>query len=91
MPAACRGSWARGQIKAAAAGLPHGHCSTRSKPHLQPPLKLVATLDPYLLSEARDSTCSQRLPRVLNPLSHNRNSVRWVSLISHLAGEDSKT
>ena len=36
----------KGQIRAAAVGLHHSHGNTISEPHLQPMLKLVATLGP---------------------------------------------
>ena len=45
-PAAYGGSQARGRIGAVAAGLHHGHSSTRSKPCLQPTPQLTAMLDP---------------------------------------------
>ena len=37
---------ARGQIRAVAAGLRHGHSNTGSKPHLRPIPQLTATPDP---------------------------------------------
>ena len=43
--------WARGRIRAAAAGLHHSHSNARSEPHLWPMLKLMAMLD--LTHEAR--------------------------------------
>ena len=45
-PAAHGSSWAKGQIRAAAAGLYHGHCDNGSEPHLQPMLQLVAMSNP---------------------------------------------
>ena len=39
-------SWAKGRIRAAAAGLCHSHSNARSKPHLQPTPQLTATPDP---------------------------------------------
>ena len=45
-PEAYGSSWAKGQIRAGAAGLYHSHSNTRSEPHLQPTLPLAATPDP---------------------------------------------
>ena len=45
-PAAYRGSQARGQIRATAAGLYHSHSNARSESHLRPTLQLTATPDP---------------------------------------------
>ena len=45
-PMAYRGSQARGQIKATAAGLRHRHSTTRSEPCLRPTPHLMAMLDP---------------------------------------------
>ena len=61
-PVAHRSFWARGRIEAAAADL---HRSSRE-----------AMLDPYnLRREARNGTRKlMDTSRVLNPLSHNRNS-----------------
>ena len=54
-PVAYGSSWARGQIRAAAAGLHYSHSNTRSKPHLQPTAHSNArSFKP--LSEARDPT-----------------------------------
>ena len=39
-------SQARGQIRAAAAGLRHSHSNATSEPHLRPIPKLTATPDP---------------------------------------------
>ena len=47
-PTAYRGSQARGQTGAVAAGLHHNHSNTGSQPCLGPTLQLTATLDPYL-------------------------------------------
>ena len=44
--AAYGGSLARGQIKAAAAGLRQSHSNLGSEPYLQPTAQLRATLDP---------------------------------------------
>ena len=44
--AAYRGSQARGQIGAVAAGLRHSHSRAGSEPCLQPAPQLTATLDP---------------------------------------------
>ena len=49
------GSSARDQIRAVAAGLLHRN--TEYKLHLRPTPQLMATLDPYPLSKARDWTC----------------------------------
>ena len=46
IPVANGGSQARGQFRAIAASLCHSHSNTRSKFHLQPTPKLMATLDP---------------------------------------------
>ena len=56
-PVAYGSSQARGQIKAAAANLPHSHHNARSKPHLWPKCssRQCWILNP--LSEARDQTC----------------------------------
>ena len=45
-PEGCGRSGAKGQIRAVAASLHHGHGNTGSQPHLQLPLQLTATLDP---------------------------------------------
>lgn len=45
-PAAYRGPQARGQSRAAAASLPHGHHDTRSEPRLQCALQRMAMRDP---------------------------------------------
>ena len=45
-PAAYGSFQARGQIRAAAAGLHHNHSNTRSKLYLQPTPQLTATPDP---------------------------------------------
>ena len=61
-PAAYRGSQAKGQIRATAAGLRHSHSNTRSlTPWARPGIK---------------ATSLQRLYQVLNPLSHHGNS--WI-------------
>ena len=52
------GSQARGPIGAVAASLYHSHSKARSEPHLQTTPQLTATLDPNLLSKARDQTAS---------------------------------
>ena len=46
VPKACGGSQARGQIRAAVAGLHHSHSNAGSKPHLWPIPQFKATLDP---------------------------------------------
>ena len=74
-------SWARGWIRAAAAGLHHSHSNTRSEPHLQPALQLAATLILNPLSEARDQTCIlMDTMSGFNPLSHNRNTLSSLLL-----------
>jgi len=45
-PAAYGGSQARGQIRAAAAGLHHSHSNAGSEPYLRPPPQLAASPDP---------------------------------------------
>ena len=45
-PVAYGSSQARGQIRAAAAGLHHSHSNTRSELRLQPTLPLMAKPDP---------------------------------------------
>ena len=45
-PSAYGGSQARGQIRAAPAGLHHSHSSTRPEPRLRPTSQLTATPDP---------------------------------------------
>ena len=45
-PVAYESSQARGHIVAITAGLHHSHSHSRSEPHLQPTLQLMATLDP---------------------------------------------
>ena len=66
-------SQARGQIGAAAAGLCHSH-SSAGEPCLQSTPQLTAMPDPSP-SEARDQThILIDTSRVLNPLSHDRNS-----------------
>ena len=82
IPVAYRSSQARGQIRAAAASLHHGHGHTRSEQHLQPTPQLVAMWDP-LTHWARPGikpTSSQRLHLALNPLSHNGNAENSCSL-----------
>jgi len=44
--AACGGSQARRQVRAAAAGLHHNHSNARSEQHLRPTPQLMATPDP---------------------------------------------
>ena len=45
-PAAYGSSWDRGQIRAAAAGLHHGHSNAGSKLHLRTTPQFKATPDP---------------------------------------------
>ena len=45
-PSAYGGPQVRGQIRAAAASLPHSHSNMGSKPHLQPSPQLTAMPDP---------------------------------------------
>ena len=66
-PAAYRYSQARGQVGAAAAGLPYSHRNTGSEPHLPPTLQLLATL-------GIEPASSWRQHQVLNPLSPSGNS-----------------
>ena len=54
------GSWARGPIGAAAAGLHYSHSNVGSKPHLHPTPQLMATLDPQPTKQGQG----------LNPQSH---------------------
>ena len=69
---------ARGGIRAAAAGLGNSHSNARSQPHLRPTPQLAAMLDCDSLSKARDWTCIlMDTSQVLNPLSHNRNSLNF--------------
>ena len=49
MPAAYRSSWARVQIRNAAAGPCHSCSNTRSKQHLWPTPQLSERLDPHLI------------------------------------------
>ena len=53
-PVAYGSSQARGQIRAAAAGLQYSHSNGGSETSLQPTLQFTATLDPCTLNEARD-------------------------------------
>ena len=46
VPVPCGSSWARGQIRAAAAGLHHSHGNAVSDPHLQLKMTLAAMPDP---------------------------------------------
>ena len=46
VPMAFVSSQARGQNRAAAAGLHHSHSNAGSEPHLQPTLQFMATWDP---------------------------------------------
>ena len=50
-------SQASGWIRAVATGLYHSHSYARSELHLWPTPQLIATLDSYLPSKARDWTC----------------------------------
>ena len=52
-PAAYGASQARGQIRAAAAGLHHSHSNARSKPHLEPTPQLTAAPARFLTHWAR--------------------------------------
>ena len=56
------GSHARGQIGATAASPHHSHSNARSEPCLQSTPQLMATPDPYPLSEARDQTPNLMIP-----------------------------
>ena len=61
-PAAYGSSWARGQMRAAAASLCHSHDNTESEPHLQPMLQLMVMRILNPLSEARDWTHNLMVP-----------------------------
>ena len=70
-PAAYGISSARGQIRASAASLWHSH----SKADLSCVCDLCHSLQQlWILKPLSQPASSQRLHRVLNPLSHNRNS-----------------
>jgi len=74
-PEAYGSSWAKGQIRAAAAGLHHSHSNARSEPRLWPHhgSRQHWILNP--LSDARDRTCIlMNASRILNPLGQNGNS-----------------
>ena len=75
-PAASRSSWARGRIGAAAANLYHSHSNqiqTTSATYTTPCGKAGSLTN--RLRSGTESTSSQRLCRVLNPLRHNGNSI----------------
>ena len=72
-PAAYGSSWARGQIGAAAAGLHHCHGNTGSRPHAEAcgnARSLTHWMWPGMEPESSWTLCW-----VLNPLSHNGNSL----------------
>ena len=58
------GSWARGRIRAAAAGPHHYHSNTGSELYLQPMLQLVAMPSPWPVERGQGS----------NPYSQQRQS-----------------
>ena len=74
-PAASRRSQARGQIRAAAAGLHRSHSHTRSEPCLRPTPQLRARDGTHILMDSS---------QVRNPLSHNGNSL--YSLVGSVLG-----
>ena len=61
-PAAYGGSQAMGLIRAVATGLHQSHSNEGSEMSLQPTPQLIARLDPYPLSEARDRTRNLMVP-----------------------------
>ena len=65
-------SWARGQIRAAAATLRHGHGNTGSEPHLRPCSKSRSLI--HWARPGIEPASSQILCQFLNLLSHHRNS-----------------
>ena len=71
-PPAYGSSWAKGQIRTAAASLHHSHDNTRSKLHLQPSHSCsnVGSLT-HWASSGIEPASSQRQYWVLNMLSHN--------------------
>ena len=56
LPTTYGGPQARGWNRTTAASLCHSHSNTRSKPHVQPTLQLIAMLETHPLSKARDRT-----------------------------------
>ena len=60
------GSQARGLIRAVAAGLRQSHSNARSELRLRPTPQLMATLDPYPLSEPRDRTHNLMVPSLIH-------------------------
>ena len=75
---ACGSSQAKGQVRAAAARLYHGHINVGSEPHLQAMPQHTATWILNPLSKAsQGSTCIlMDISQVCNPQSHKGNS--WV-------------
>ena len=75
VPVTFGSSQARGRIGAAGANLRHSRSNARSEPCLWLAAQLMATPDPWPPNEARHRTCFlMDTSRVLNLLSHNRNS-----------------
>ena len=75
--------WARVLIITAAASLHHSYTNAGSKPHLWPTLQLTAVWILNPLSEARNQI-RIRQRRVLNPLSHTRNTTVHSRFTGHL-------
>ena len=75
-PGAYGCSQARGQIRVAPAGLHHNHSNMGSKPYLWPMLQFAAMWGSltYWARPGIKPASSWTLRRVLNLLSHNRNS-----------------
>ena len=74
-PAAYGGPQARGQIRAAAAGLLHSHSNSVSELHLRPTPQLTATLEPSFTERCQGSNPHSHGYRSgLLPLSPNGNS-----------------
>ena len=59
-PAAYESSQAKGQVRAAAAGLPHSHSNVGSEPRLQPMRQLVAKPDPQPTERGQGSNLHPR-------------------------------
>ena len=80
-PVAYGSSQARGQIRAAAAGLHHRHSNAGSEPHLWPlpgnARSLTHQVSPVIKPIASQTPCW-----MLNLLSHNGNSLCGFSLVS---------
>ena len=74
VPAATGRSWARGETGAAAACLHHSHSNVGSEPHLQPASQQCQSLTQWTRPRIEPAS-SRTLCQVLNPLSHNGNSI----------------